>query len=208
MVRGPSRASQRTADCKLCSLMVAWPPPPSIFFFYPPQSNNNRNERVLFFWCALYTIQNRTVLPGRQWPGTQKIEVTKERKCYRTEYSWSIFSSSLLQCCCAFCREWPRELLIRWHRSYKKRILSRHLGLMMMPSLGRFFFFFFFFFSFLCSFPLRFSLVIYSSKQQSSSTCWLFDRPHLLLLGLALLGCVPINVSLLFYLFYRSMYIQ
>lgn len=64
---------------------------------------------------------------------------------------WSIFSSSLLQCCCAFCREWPRELL-RWHRSYKKRILSRHLALMMMPSLGRFFFFFFFSFLF---FPIE-----------------------------------------------------
>lgn len=175
MVRGPSRASQRTADCKLCSLMVAWPPPSSNFF-YPPQSNNNRNERVLFFWCALYTIQNRTVLPGRQWPGTKKLKKIKRKywshkrkKMLSYRILWSIFSSSVLQCCCAFCREWPRELLLRWHRSYKKRILSRHLGLMMMPSLGRFFFFLF------CSFPLRFSLVIYSSKQHPPHVGSLID---------------------------------
>lgn len=161
-------------------------------FFYlllPPHNLIITEMRGFFSFGARFTRYK--IAPSYQGANglEQKIQVTKERTCYQNILNilWSIFSSSLLQCCCAFCREWPRELL-RWHRSYKKRILSRHLALMMMPSLGRFFFFFFFLFV-LSHWD---SAWLYSSKQQSSSTCWLFDRPHLLLLGLALLGSVPI----------------
>jgi len=97
---------------------------------------------------------------------------------------------SPLSCCCAIPRERPRRVS-SMAGAKRKRLLcvlhegideSRHLGLMMMPSLGRFF-------------PFLFFLIYsarYAAKQQSSSTCWLFDRPHLLLLRLALLCFVPL----------------
>jgi hypothetical protein len=101
--------------------MVAWPPPSSIFFFFTPHNLIITEMRGFFSFGAPFTrykiapsclganglkLKEKKLKKGN-------IEVTKERKCYRTEYSWSIFSSSLLQCCCAFCREWPRELLLR-----------------------------------------------------------------------------------------------